>query len=66
MVAVALTEDAYGKVIEKQGQIYAKYKERVELMKIASAAINVGINDVDEELGFKRPKGEQIKLVTED
>jgi hypothetical protein len=66
VVAVALTEIAYGKIIEKQGQLYARYKERVELLKIASAAIVVGIDGVDEELGFKRPKGEQIKLVTGD
>lgn len=61
MVAVALTENAYGKIIEKQGQIYAKYKVRIELIKIASAAINRGIDDVEEELRLK--EGIQSKIV---
>ncbi len=52
MTAVALNETAYGKLIEKQGQIYVKYKVRIELMKIASAAIIQGIDKVEEELGL--------------
>lgn len=54
MTAVALTEEAYGKIIEKQGEIYMKYKERFELLKIASAAIIRGLDGVEEELEFKK------------
>lgn len=53
MPAVALTDDAYGKIIEKQGQIYQKYKKRLELIKIASTAINRGIDSIEEELKLK-------------
>lgn len=52
MTSVAISETAYGKIIEKQGDIYKKYKQRVDLMKIASAAIIRGIDTADEELGF--------------
>lgn len=54
MTAVAINETAYGKIIEKQGQIYFKYKVRMELMKIASAAILRGMDNVEEELGLKK------------
>jgi hypothetical protein len=53
MVAVVLTEDVYEKIIEKQGQIYVNYKVIMELMKIANAAINRGMNGVEKELGLK-------------
>lgn len=52
--SVAINQTAYGKIIEKQGQIYFKYKQRIDLMKIASAAIIRGMDSVEEELGLKK------------
>lgn len=52
MAALAVSETAYKMVLEKQMELYQKYGTKVDMLRIASTSIIIGIDGVEEELGL--------------
>lgn len=58
MTTVKIWDSIRDKIEEKRNELKDKYGRKPTQMDIASSAILVGLDSVEERLGFKTQKGE--------